>query len=521
MIKRFIQKHASFVTGVLSGLDRVRFRGTLRRIANSAGLETWLRYLGVPFREFKSFAEGLTTRIVEGAVGVANAADRPVRYLESSTTNKEEVAREIAARDGIEEGLVCVLMCVEPCQSFSIRHNPETGKPGFTCQLRKCKHIYHYWMDPQLGWMHTRLQSWLPFNFWICINGREWLGRQMDGQGMGYQRRGNCFVALEDAKAAQCLMDRQLKTAWERLLSGFVSLANPAHQEVFASDPLDHYWSADETEWATDIMFRSAKALASLYPKLTSHAITALSSPDIMRFLGRRSSERIHGNFAGQIVGDLRERPEGLRVKHRVNNNSIKMYDKEGSVLRVETTINQPREFRVYRRPEGRPKATQRWLPMRKGVADLHRRSQVSQRANERYLDALTGADTDRTLGELVTPLCQPVTYQARRIRPLNPMATDDRTLLQAIASGEFAVQGFRNRHIRHLLFGTDPEDDRKERLRRSGVVSRKLRLLRGHGLIRRIPKTHRYLLTTRGRDVISAILLAQAAKSRKLAAAA
>lgn len=521
MIKRFIQKHASFVTGVLSGFDRVRFRGTLRRIANCVGLDTWLRYIGVAFRDFKSFAEQLTTQVTEAAVGVAEASGRPVRYLESSTTCKEDVAREIAAKDGIDEGLVCVLTCVEPCHSFGIRSNPQTGKPGFVCQLRKCKHIYHYWIHPELGWMHTRLQSWLPFNFWICINGREWLAKQMDGQGMRYQRRGNYFVGLEDAAAAQHLMNLQLKTSWQRLLSGMVALVNPAHQEVFASYPLEHYWSAEETEWATDIMFHSAEALASLYPKLTHHAITALSSPDIMRFLGRRTTERIHGRFNGQVVSDLGNRAEGLRVKHRVNNNSIKMYDKEGSVLRVETTINQAREFRVYRTPEGRPKAPRQWHRMRKGVADLHRRTRVSQAANDRYLNALTAADTDRTLGELATPLCGPGTCLARRVRPLNPMAAGDRDLLQAVASGEFTVHGFRNRDLRRLLFGTDPEDDRKERVRRSGVVSRKLRLLLGHGVIHRIPNTHRYLLTTRGRAAISAILLAQAAQCSKLAAAA
>src|SRR5262249_45423141 len=100
--------------------------------------------------------------------------------------------------------------------------------------------------------------------------------------------------------------------------------------------PLRHYWSADETEWATDLMFRSSKALAELYPGLLRHAMTTFSSSDVMRFLGKEGVPRVagvHPTLQGEVVSDLKRRPEGVRIKHRVNSNSIKMYDKQGSVL--------------------------------------------------------------------------------------------------------------------------------------------------------------------------------------------
>lgn len=234
-----------------------------------------------------------------------------------------------------------------------------------------------------------RLQSWFPFTVHVCLNGREWLARQMDAAGLRYQRRENCFAWIEDLPAAQRLLEAQLHTDWPPLLNGLTAAANPAHARVFADCPLVYYWSADQSEWASDVLFKDPRRLDALYPQWLAHGMQRLGSRAVMRFLQRRLFQGPKRGFEVEVVTDLVERPEGVRIKHRVNGNYIKMYNKQQSVLRVETVVNQAREFRVYRPKEGDPEGSKQWRYLRKGVADLHRRAEVSQRANERYLDAL------------------------------------------------------------------------------------------------------------------------------------
>lgn len=285
---------------------------------------------------------------------------------------------------------------------------------------------------------------------------------------------------------------------------------------------MPYYWSVEQSEWASDVMFRSAAALAALYPRLIRHGMQHLGSVDVMRFLGRKvpAHNGRYGTFQGEVVSDLKERPEGMRIKHRVNRNWIKMYDKQGSVLRIETTLNDARDMKVYRPKEGDPRGPKEWRYLRKGVADLHRRAQVSQAANERYLEALAAVEQTRALGELAAGLCRPVTWNGRRVRALNPLSSEDARLLESINRGEFTLNGFRNRDLQGLLYGSSPADPQEAR-RRSAAVTRKLRLLRAHGLIRKVQKTHRYLLTAAGARTITALLAAKAANTAKLVAAA
>jgi hypothetical protein len=212
----------------------------------------------------------------------------------------------------------------------------------------------------------------------------------------------------------------------------------------------------------------------------------------------------------------LKARPEGIRIKHRLNFNSIKMYDKQGSVLRVETTINDARDLKVYRRKTGDSQGKKAWRRMRKSVADVKRRAQVSQAANERYLKALAAVEPGQPLGDLTSDLCQPVIWQGRRARALNPFSGDDAKLLAAVSRGEFALKGFRNRDLRALLYGNEASTPEVVK-RQSGAITRRLRLLRAHGLIMKVTKTHRYTLTDKGRLAITALLAAKQADAAKL----
>ena len=388
-VKQFITKHERSIVGVLSGWDRIRLRGTIRNLAVTKMMASWLMDRSVLLKHFKPFAEGLTATLKASVEQVAGAAGRTVKYLASSALSKEDLVQELIRREGISEGLVCVLSCVEPCRSYHIYKNRETQHIELAQSFRKCLHWYCYFLDSQLGLCHVRIQSWLPFTVHVCANGREWLCRQLQAAGIAFRRSDNCLTQVDDVPAAQELLSQQPWADWQGLLNGLLQRSCPALSELPGRDkPLSYYWSADETEWATDFMFRSPAALAEIYPALIQHAMTTFSSREVMRFLGRSrlpANGGVDVRFRGQVVSDLRARPEGLRIKHRMNHNSIKMYDKQGSVLRIETTINDARDLSVYRTKESDPQGDKKWQRLRKGVVDLPRRAEISQSANTRY----------------------------------------------------------------------------------------------------------------------------------------
>lgn len=521
-MNEFIQRHRESVIGTLNGFDRLRIRGTLRLLSYVEGMLMYLGLAKVLLKDFKAYAQAATDQIRRATEQLTSAAGRPLRYLPSSTENKEAWARATAERDGVRAGLIGVLSCVEPCRSYEIHRNRQAKRLELRGGPGKCLHYYFYLIHKIWGFMHVRLQTWFPFSVHVCLNGREWLGQQMDASGLGYRRRENCFVALEDAAKAQKLFDRQLRINWARELDRLLAQVHPSHARIFRAEPVSHYWSVDQSEWATDVLFRSPAALAQLYPSLIQHGITHMGSREVMRFLGRKLPAHggLHGRFAGEVVTDLRERPEGMRIKHRVGRNSIKMYDKQGSVLRIETTLNDTHDLKVYRPKEGDAEGPLRWRTLRKGLADLHRRAELCQKANERYLESLAAVENHTPLGELTADLCKPTRWKKQRVRGLNPLSPDDARLLEAVGHGEFTVHGFRNRDLRALLFDTPPADAQQQR-RQSAAITRKLRLLRAHGLIHKVPKTHRYQLNSHGQTIVAALLAARAADPAKLMKAA
>jgi hypothetical protein len=547
----FLDKFSKVVRGVLSGLDRVFFRGTLRTISYPEGLEGYLRSNRVLYKDFTQHCSGLTARLQEASLRQATDLGREIRYLNSSKQSKEDIAREIAARDRIKNGLICVLRSVEPCWTVQVTKNYQAKKLEVHFRERKCLHLYHYQFHPVFGFMHARIQTWFPFTVYVCINGREWLARQMDQAGLHYCKRDNTFTWLEDIAQTQTLFNQQLRAHWPELLGNLAGTLNPVHDDMFAKYPARHYWSVIDSEWATDVMFQSRAALETVYPRLILYAVKTFGSAEVLRFLGQRvsASGKVPHRCRHEVVTNLTERVEGVRLKHWLNGNSLKIYDKLSN-LRVESTIREPGDFKVYRTAEGDPEGPKSWRPLRLGIADLHRRAEVCQAANERYLTALAAVHDETPLRQLAEPLCKPAPAptrssrkrtkgdsaasseataaatpapekpkaRPRRVRALNPFAPGDAHLLEIVSRHEFLINGLRNRDLRRLLYGEDKEDPVEQR-RRSSAVTRQLRLLRAHKLINKVPKTHRYVVSERGRQVITALLAARNANADQLIA--
>jgi hypothetical protein len=491
----------------------------LPRLANTGSFSRWLAALGIPLKEFSAYAEGRTKQLRAALEEKAAGAGRPVEYL-AGYTPKEELVQQRLRRDGAApDGLVCAFSTLENCSSYDVFHNPKTHLLELRRRPRKCLHYYFYFVDDRFGLAQVRLQTWLPYNTHIVLNGREWLARALDKEGLGYQRRDNCFTWIEDFKRAQELADRQPSIPWEAELDRLLGRVLPPRPTWLPEDR--YYWTAEQTEWATDLAFRDADMLAGLYPQLIRRGIETFGSEDVLRFLGHPvpAEGRIPAHLKAEVTSDLKRRPEGVRLKHRAGRNTVKLYDKQGSVLRIETTLNEVKGLKSYRTSARDPEGPRQWRPMRKSVVEMTRRSELSQASNDRYLEALGTLPTDTPLCRVAEGLCRPVERAGRRHRALNPLAADDRRLLEAVGRGEWLVEGFRNRDIRQSLYGDAP--DPATHRRQAARVTRLLGLLRAHGLIKKIPRTHRYLLTTHGTAVIPALLGANNAPLKQLAGAA
>jgi len=224
----FIERHSEVIWGTLSGFDRLRFRGTLRAIGYVAGMAGFLAELGMLLKHFGDYAQAVTERMRQWVHHRVETAGRQLVYLQSSADDKEAIARRIAEQDGIAHGLVCILSCVEPCTSFDIFRNRQTKHIDLVMRRRKCLHFYSYWIDSMFGWLHVRMQSWLPLPVHICLNGREWLARQLDAAKIGYLRRGNCFPWIADFPRAQQHANHQLRIHWAKHLDRLLQQSCPA-----------------------------------------------------------------------------------------------------------------------------------------------------------------------------------------------------------------------------------------------------------------------------------------------------
>ena len=507
-VAEFVQRHADKVTGVISGWDRLRLQGSLRSLYMPSVMKEYLSKAGVLWKDFAGHVTEVTGHIRHCAEALAADTARPLLYLPGGRTSKESLIEEIRRRDGVQDGLVAILSAVEPCRAWSVRGDRATRQLRLELQWRKCLHYYFYLIHPQLGLLHLRLQTWFPFLLHVCLNGREWLSRQMQAEGLAFVRRDNCFTELADPQRAQALCQAQWHTRWDRLLDPLVEQCHPTHGLLHRILPVDYYWTAHQTEQSTDVMFRDRAALESVYPHLVHHSVMSFGAEDVLRFLGRTHPGE------SQVQTDRRRREPGVRVKHWVDLNSIKLYDK-GSVLRSEVTINEPAAFNVYRASECTPSGPKSWRQLRRTVADLPRRAQVSRAANDRHFAALAAVDCDTDLAATLAPVCRPIMRNGRRHRALRPFAALDQALLGAFNRAEFHLHGLRNRDLREALAPVLPSGLTDKQI--AGRGGRLLRWLRAHGLLPKVGRTQRYRVTVKARQIATVVLAAAKASTPQL----
>jgi len=495
-LKEFLDKHAESIAGVLNSFDRIIFKGHLP-ISWPEGMESFLRREKVLVKDFKPYVTRVSKRVTDHAREVAAEAKRPHRHVRGKL-DKEAEARQLAEADHITEGLVCVFTRVEQAQSFKLKFGK--GRPLLVGDQPKCLCVYFYLMDRVFGLIHVRLQTWFPFTVQVYVNGHEWLARQMKAKGLGFEQIENAFVVLSDAAKANRLASSFAGLDWPRVLERWAHHANPLFKDLLRG--MRYRWGVEQAEYATDILMKTPAALKGLYPALVEHATLRWAASDILGFLGRK----LDGRFSGDYRTEVKRRMEGVRVKHWVNANAIKMYNKHPLLLRIETVINRPYQFKVRRPGRRHGRLVVEWFPMSKRVRYLPRYAEVSFQANSRYLQGLSVVTDLSEQIRVIDTVCEPVLREQHRTRGLNPLRKRETALFAAVLHGEHALHGFTFRDIARVAAIRLPSDP-KQRRRLSSKVYRRFAMLRAHGLIAKIPRSRRWRVSHKGHAFMAVAL--------------
>lgn len=502
----FLQRFGSLVKGIISGFDRIVFKGSILPLMYENGAASFLRSRKILHKDFKPWMTEQTGRLVEDAESYCQKqVDSRILPIISSKLRKEEVAHNRQSELGISEGLIGVWAATESCTSYKAMFSKTQSFPQIRKSWTKCKHLYFYFDDSDYGFMNVRLQTWFPYHVQIAMNGREWLYRDLEKHGVGFERHKNKILSLDDYQKAQALLNMQLNTQWAEMLNSFLPRVFPGMQEILGPH-LSYYWTLWQSEWATDHVFVSEDALRPIGEALIRQAFMTGTSDRILRYFDRPFTKTgvPYANMNSEVMGRIMGFGDGVCARHWVDHNSVKVYT-EKNTLRTETTMNDPRKFKVYRRAQGESEDTKkRLLPMRKGVADITVRTQVSQNINDRMNDTLAQSSDDKPIAELIIPFCKSRIKKGRPLRGLEPMGKD-RELIIAIADPVLNVSKITNRALREMLSGSLGLKGKTLR-QQSAKVSRLIRFLRNHGILRKLPKQRKYSLTVKGTKITMAL---------------
>ena len=518
-MKQLIKSFGDSIIGVTSGFDRIVFQGMIRPIMYPIGAMGFFDRRRIRFKDARKWVLEQTDRLVSAVEEwTQRECGGGIIYLPSSRTRKDVLARRRQRERRTTVGPVGTWSCVESASSY--RLVPAEGAPELRSVNTRCKHLYVYLDHEHYGFMSIRIQTWFPYRIQIAMNGREWLARQLAKAGIGFERQGNKILQVECFDAMQPLLDQQLRTNWCDLLDSFVPIAFPTITPTLGMD-LSYTWNLWQSEWASDILFKDRHDLDEVLYAIVRHAFIGGHPERLLRYFGHptKKNGQPRQNLGKAVKTNVVALDEGYRIRHWLGSNSVKMYN-ESNLLRIESTINDPSAFKAYRRKQGAsPEADKHLLPIRKGVADTTLRAQASQGINDRFAEHIATTSSVVPFESVLEAVTKRKRKRGRSVRALEPTAKD-LDLLRAIADPRFTVGGFSNKQLRQLLAHTARYAGKTDK-QRSGITTRSIRLLRDHGVIRKLPKAHRYRLTTRGRQLVTTLQAALAASTEQLTAMA
>lgn len=485
-MKLITDTHAKQIRGILSCYDRVVIQGTLHPFCYPEGMTSFLKSKSIRIFDYREFAKGLRDTIITNAEQIAKDNDLEIEYIAKKNFRKENRISEIIKERGDHPGLVHIFSALEPCTAYKPWHDKKAHRTFLKYDNSKGLHYYFYFIHETLGLCYVRVPTWCPFRLQIYFNGHNWLAAELKKQRIKYQLIDNAFVKISDFQKAQTTARNLHTEQIHRILDDFAKRFCP----IILDFKLDYHWSIMQVEYATDIVFYKQKYLQSMYDTLTRTAIHTVKPQNIATFLGKK----LHGNYQGEMGNNFNTRIEGTRIKHSMGSASIKMYDKFGLILRIETTSNDISFFQHYRKVEHRDGTCDAKVArMKKGIYSLSPLQDILSRANHRYIGFISTIE-DKSVGvNNLNKVSKNVREKNRTYKGFNFFSDDDQQIFLTIVRGEFNIRGFQNKDLRLRL-----------RNKTTSHVCRIIKRLRTHGLIKKITHSYKYSLTVFGRKVIT-----------------
>lgn len=508
----FATKHKDKIIGTLSGFDRMLFRGILQKLHWGKGMYSYMKQTRTPLFDLEKHLNSESQLVKDYLENLAKRYKAGFHYLNNSYDSKSERAKSDLEKNPNKKGLISIIRVLEVSPSFSLKGNRTSKELEIVMEPRRHLHYYLYFNDPEFGWMFVHLQGRCPYVIKVYVNGREYLKKALDKEGVKYKAYDNSLTYVKDLDLAQSLLDNLIDKKWSRFLNAFARLVNPLAKKMETTLYQGYQWYTAQSEFATDIMFRCEETLNLLYPHLVQHATMFRGAEDIYSFFGRRLDIR-----SNRVVkGKVKKYEQGFRVKHIMDSNSIKMYTKT-SVLRVETTINKPGAFKIYKESIRKGTPIMAWVPMGKAVSNLYRHAQVAQQGNDKYLDALTVINMpDIELKDKVKQLSNRVLVRKegrndRYYSAFNLLTDQTCLILEAINNAKFCIQPFSNKSLREILITSGVlkfQDDSPKALKKlSAKVTRLIAKLRAHNLVQKIEGSFKYNITKTGKHISYQVL--------------
>lgn len=481
----FTERHAAKIIGELSCLDRVVISGTIPGICYAEGMSSHLGFKGIRIFDYTRWAEPLRNQIRQNAQALAEKAGLDIEYLRSSDTRKESLVEEILKKRGAHEGLVCIFSAMEGCSSYKPWHDKPSGRTFLKADKGKCLHYYFYFIDPDLGLCYLRVPTWAPFRLQFYFNGHGALEAALCERHIEARMLDNAFVHVADWLQAQRLAEQLKPEALHRKLDHYARLFCPP----IALFDSGYHWSLMQVEYATDIVFRRQQELSPIYEALVRTAVHAVKAENVATFLGRK----LCGQYRDELGNNFQTRIQGTCIKHRMAKAAIKMYDKHGLILRIETTANDVSFFKHHRRVEHRDGTWKmKTAAMKKSIYSLPALVDLMWASNRRYLEFISTLDDPSSALKDLEKIAHAVRKGKRSLRGFNLFGGDDLDVFQTLLRGEHNISGFQNKDLAGRLH------------KNSRQVSGLLKRLRCHGLIKKVGHCYKYYLTALGRRVVA-----------------
>jgi hypothetical protein len=510
-MKNFIQTYESLINGILHGPDRIIINGHIKHLYHGNNFYYFLDQQHIKLKDFKQYVLQITDDIKTHVNKIIEETNCYCEYLSRPNTSKGEIAQGILKSNPDKVGLICVLSVVEPCYTMTVKYNPANKKLERRKEFRKGLHYYFYYNDKELGLMHVRFQTWLPYTIQIYINGKEYLKRQLSKENITFTSYDNCITSVSDLNRAQVIADKFVEKKWTRVFDHFARDVNgflPVIEKIF--DHHGYYWYIEQFEYASDILYKDRTTLEMVFPYFLEYASLCQMGENIFTFFGRK----VHGLCQGEAVSDRKHFwGQGFRVKFTLDKNFLKLYDKS-NVIRVETTINNAGAFKILNpNPQGKKK----WVPMGKNISNMYRYAEITKKCNERYLNSLASINHNGDLDKAIESLCHPkkVKLSANHVKErhycaFNLLKDYSCKVFNAVMNGSYNIKGFTTRQLTESLIALNAFSHEQlkniEKLR--AKVGRVIAQLRAHKIIMKLPHTFRYRITKHGEFVLSRILL-------------